>query len=73
MAEALNQIIPAVQTCASKRALSILEIGSSILNDPYSFVYLKEGKVAVINGRQIEFNMKIAMINYFMQEWKGFG
>ncbi|OMJ90442.1 hypothetical protein SteCoe_7138 [Stentor coeruleus] len=73
MAEALNVIIPTVQTCVSEKTLSLLNIGSSTLNDPYSFVYMKEGKVAVINGRQIGFNMKIAVINYNMQDWKGFG
>lgn len=73
MADALNIIIPTVQTCVSEKTLSLLNLASSTLSDPYSFVYIKEGKVAVINGRQIGFNMKIAMINYNMQDWKGFG
>lgn len=69
---AVKQIIPAIKSCVCEHTTESMNEFAEVLIEPYSFAFI-QGRDMVVNGRSIGREIKAAMVNFYMQEWNGFG
>jgi hypothetical protein len=71
VANGLNTVLPGLKNCVDGETITQIQNAVNVFSNPYSF---EVGKfIVMINGRAVGKELKLAVVDYMMEDWTGFG